>query len=332
MAVPYLRFNAEGGIHILFLSELFTATGDEKYLTAARRTAEFLIRDILPQQRWYDFETFYSCAAKPEATYDTRTGQWPRCTLSTLWAVDGLTSLYEATGDKNILAAAERCADYLSLYQSAWQPPFIITAYAFGGFISQNSDAEWLDMRQCLCGEALVRIAIASGRQDLLERGVAALRSAFSVINHPRHIANGIFPTPSYPLGITAENIDHEGLPQLPLRSGSDWGEGGALASAAEVLRLIGGVYVNFETNIAAGVDGISVKSFGINERHIHLEVDNLLARLVMPYENSFPVDLIVTGLPAGDYQLSVNQAVWRSISIEGTTTIPLTIDPWRRA
>ncbi len=329
--VPYLRFNAEGGIHISFLVELFTATGDEKYLTAARRAAEFLIRDILPQQRWYDFETFYSCAAKPEATYDTRTGQWPRCTLSMIWAVDGLTALYEATGDKSILAAAERSADYLSLYQSVWQPPFIITAYAFGGFISQNSDAEWLDMRQCLCGEALVRIAIAAGRQDLLERGVAALRSAFAVINHPRHVANGIFPTPSYPFGITAENIDHEGLPQLPLRSGSDWGEGGALASTAEVLRLMGGVYINFDKNIAAGVDGVSVKSFGRDERQIHLEIDNLLARLVMPYENSFPVDLTITGLPRGDYQLSVNKAACKSISIEGTTTILLTIDPGHR-
>jgi len=157
--------------------------------------------------------------------------------------------------------------------------------------------------------------------------GVAALRSAFSVINHPRHIANGIFPAPSYPLGITAENIDHEGLPQLPLRSGSDWGEGGALASAAEVLRLMGGVYINFAKNIAAGVDGVSVKSFGRNEGHIHLEVDNLVARLVMPYEKSFPVDFTITGLPPGDYQLSVNKAAWRTISIEGATTIPLTID-----
>lgn len=325
--VPYLRFNAEGGIQISFLAELFTATGDDKYLAAARRIAAFLIRDILPQQRWYDFETFYSCAAKPEATYDKRTGQWPRCTLSMIWAVDGLTALYETTGDKNILAAAERSADYLSLYQSVWQPPFIITAYAFGGFISQNSDAEWLDMRQCLCGEALVRVSLATGRQDLLERGVAALRSAFSVIHHPRHIANGIFPTPSYPLGITAENIDHEGLPQLPLRSGSDWGEGGALASAAETLRLIGGVYVNFEKNIAAGVDGVSVKRFQCDGRLINLEIDNLLARLVMPYENSFPADLIITGLPRGDYELSINKRARTNISIEGPTTIPVTID-----
>ncbi len=328
VAVPYLRFNAEGGIHVSFLAELFTATGNEKYLTAARQMAEFLIREILPQQRWYDFETFYSCAAKPEATYDARTGQWPRCTLSMIWAVDGLTALYEATGDKSILAAAERSADYLSLYQSVWQPPFIITAYAFGGFVSQNSDGEWLDMRQCLCGEALVRIGIATGRQDLLERGVAALRSAFSVINHPRHIANGIFPTPSYPLGITAENIDHEGLPQLPLRSGSDWGEGGALASAAEVMRVTGGIYVNFDKNIAVGVDGVSVKSFGRDERHVYLEVDNLLGRLVVPYENSFPVDLTIAGLPRGDYQLSVNKAARKSVSIEGTTTIPLTMRP----
>ena len=326
--VQYLRFNAEGGVHISFLSELFSVTGEERYVATSKKVAQFLITEILPQQRWYDFETFYSCASKPEATYDTRTGQWPRCTLSMIWAVDGLTALYEATNDASILAAAERVADYLCLYQSVWQPPFIITAYAFGGFISQNSDAEWLDMRQCLCGEALVRIGLATGRQDFLERGVAALRSAFSVINHPRHIANGIFPTPSYPLGITAENIDHEGLPQLPLRSGSDWGEGGALASAAEVLRLVGGIYLNFKNNTSIGVDGVSVTSFHRNEQHLSLEVDNLLARLVMPYENAFPVDLLIAGLPQGNYQLSINKGSEIGISIKGLTRIPIDVEP----
>jgi hypothetical protein len=327
-AVPYLSFNAEGGVHLSFLTELFSATGEKKYLRTAQKMAEFLIANILPQQRWYDFETFYSCASKPEATYDQRTGQWPRCTLSMIWAVDGLTALYESTGDKRILTAAEQAADYLCLYQSVWQPPFIITAYAFGGFISQNSDAEWLDMRQCLCGEALVRIGVATGRQDLLERGVAALRSAFSLINHPRHVANGIFPTPSYPLGITAENIDHEGLPQLPLRSGSDWGEGGALASAAEVLRCIGAIYLDFHKNTAVGVDGVSIKNFRRIERHLDVELDNLLASLAMPYENSFPADLVIAGLPPGDYLLSINKGRQISVSINGLTRIPISVEP----
>ena len=326
--VAHLRFNAEGGIHISFLTELFTATGDRKYLAAAQRMAEFLVREILPQQRWYDFETFYSCASKPEATYDRRTGQWPRCTLSMIWAVDGFTALYEATGDKSMLETAEQVADYLSLYQSVWQPPFIITAYAFGGFISQNSDAEWLDMRQCLCGEALVRIGLATGRQDLLERGAAALRSAFSLINHPRHVANGIFPTPSYPFGITAENIDHEGLPQLPLRSGSDWGEGGALASAAEVLRYSGGIYIDFGNNTSIGIDGVSVTRFRRNEQRLDIELDNLLARLAVPYEQSFPVDLLLSGLPPGEYRLSINGDVPTGIAVNGPTRVPITIEP----
>ncbi len=324
--VPYLRFNAEGGVHIWFLAELFATTSETKYLDTARRQADFLVANILPQQRWYDFETFYSCASKPEATYDRRTGQWPRCTLSMIWAVDGLSSLYECTGDTELLSVAEQVADYLSLYQSVWQPPFIITAYAFGGFISQNSDAEWLDMRQCLCGEALVRIGKLTGRQDLLERGVAALRSAFSLINHPRHIANGIFPMPSYPLGITAENIDHEGLPQLPLRSGSDWGEGGALASAAEVLRQIGGIYLDLEKNIAVGVDGVSVKSFRRVEQHLDLEVNNLLASLSLPYEKSFPVEVEMAGLAAGAYQLSINKGQLIDVIVKGPTRTSIVV------
>src|SRR5262249_2812775 len=130
--VAHLRFNGEGGVHLWFLSEVYKVSGDEKYLNAAGKLAAFMEKQILPQQRWYDFETFYSCASKPEGTFDARTGQWPQCTLSMIWAIDGFTSLYEVTRRKEHLDVAEAVADYTALYQSVWQPHFLITAYAFG--------------------------------------------------------------------------------------------------------------------------------------------------------------------------------------------------------
>ena len=56
------------------------------YEAAARAIAQQLAREILPQQRWADVETFYSCSNKPESSYDDFTQQPPRNSLSMAWA------------------------------------------------------------------------------------------------------------------------------------------------------------------------------------------------------------------------------------------------------
>ena len=326
--VRQLRFNGEGGIHIGFLCELYTATREEKYLEAAERLAAFMNKNILPSRRWYDFETFYSCSIKPENFHDNFTGQWPQCTLSMLWAIDGFAALHAATGKLDYLGAAEAAADYAGFFQAVWQPHFIITAYAFGGFRSQNSDAEWLDMRQSLFGEAFARLGLATGRQDLLERGVAALRASFAIINDPRLIQNDIFRYPRYPRGIEPENIDHEGLPQDPLRSGFDWGEGGALASAAGLLQQLGSAFIDFKRNIAVGVDGVYVKSFKLEGRQISVELDNQLAALPFPYSTPYHFDLRIEGLPAGKYKLVVNGSAALAVELPAPTGIQFDLGP----
>ena len=326
--VRHLRFNGEGGIHIWFLSELYEVTKEKKYLEAAEHLAAFMKKEILPQQRWLDFETFYSCSIKPENFFDSFTGQWPQCTLSMLWAIDGLAKLNQVTRKPDYLSAAEAVADYAGFFQAVWQPHFIITAYAFGGFRSQNSDAEWLDMRQSLFGEAFTRLGLLTARQDLLERGVAALRASFAVIHHPRHIQNGIFRDPRYPLGIEPENIDHEGLPQVPLRSGFDWGEGGALAAAAALLRQLGGAFIDFKKNIGVGVDGVRVKLFKLQGCQIRVDLDNQLAALSFPYSDPYTIDLRIEGLPAGKYQLALNGGTARPIDMPAPNGIRVQVGP----
>ena len=106
-----------------------------------------MVEEVMPKQKWYDFETFYSCAVKAETFFDKHTGQYPSNTMSVGWAFDGFASLYEVTHNPADLAAAEAVADYSIFYQAVWAPPYIVTAYPFGGFSSQNSDAEWLDQR-----------------------------------------------------------------------------------------------------------------------------------------------------------------------------------------
>ena len=245
-----------------------------------------------------------------------------------LWAIDGLAKLNQVTRKPDYLSAAEAVADYAGFFQAVWQPHFIITAYAFGGFRSQNSDAEWLDMRQSLFGEAFTRLGLLTARQDLLERGVAALRASFAVIHHPRHIQNGIFRDPRYPLGIEPENIDHEGLPQVPLRSGFDRGEGGALAGAAALLRQLGGAFIDFKKNIGVGVDGVRVKLFKLQGCQIRVDLDNQLAALSFPYSDPYTIDLRIEGLPAGKYQLALNGGPARPIDMPAPNGIRVQVGP----
>ena len=194
--------------------------------------------------------------------------------------------------------------------------------------IEGTSDAEWLDMRKSLFGEAFVRLGKTTGRQDLLERGVAAVRTSFAIINHPRHVENDIFRYPRYPLGIEPENIDHEGLPQVPLRSGFDWGEGGGLAAVATLLRNLGGAYVDLRRHVAVGVDGVHVKSFVRRGKQIRVDLINLLAALPYPYNTPYPIGMKIVGLPAGKYELVINGAPPRVINLPAAEGIPVDVKP----
>ena len=231
--VGWLAFNAHGGVHLQvladFAKQLSPGTERARYETAARTIAQQLIQEILPDQRWADVETFYSCSNKPESAFDNFTHQFPRNTLSTGWAIDGLTSMWELTGEAQYLRAAEEAADYASLYQAAYEPTYIDRpkiGYVFGGMRSQNTDAEWVDMRQAVISEGLMRLGNASGRQDLMERGVAAARASLSLLTEPRTQANN-YPVPNLDPSagrphvsnyLEPENIDHEGLPQVCVR------------------------------------------------------------------------------------------------------------------
>jgi len=108
-------------------------------------------------------------------------------------------------------------------------------------------------------------------------------------------------------LGIEPENIDHEGVPQDPLRSGFDWGEGGGLAAAAELLGTLGGAYIDLENNIAVGIDGVIVEHYQVRKNRIEVRLKNQLAALSFPYDASYEIDLTVAGLKAGQYQLVVD-------------------------
>lgn len=320
----WLDFNSHGGIHLQVLADfamqLPAGSARDPYVAVARVIAAQLAREILPQQRWADVETFYSCSNKPESAFDNHTKQPPRNTLSTGWAVDGLTSMYELTGENEFLQAAEEAADYASLYQATYEPSFLDrpkVAYVFGGMRSQNTDAEWLDMRQTVISEGFLRLGNASGRQDLMERGVAAARASMSLITETRTQANN-FPVPNV-VGrpnisafLEPENVDHEGLPQLPGRSGPDWGEVGGLAAIAYARHRFGGAFMDPLRGLCVGIDGVTLDACAVNAATgtVSASMRSLMGKvsLAVPWTDGFSVELRVQGLdPTKAWRLVVS-------------------------
>ncbi len=311
---PYtpLARSAQCGSSLWFLAELYSVTHDPRDLAPARRIAGYLMRSVIPRQRWQDLEQHYSCGNKPLSfDGDTEQAQPARGNLSTLWAAEGFAALYRATGEKPYLDAGEQCVDYLTFSQCCWEPHFIYTAFAFGGFTADNADtATFLDARQAEAVAPFAWYGQTLGRQDLIERAVAAARSSVVLLNLPRHQGeNNIYRhTNLYPLGLGPENIDHEGHPQSAMRTSPSWGEGsGVFTGLAEASRLLGGVYVDAAHHIAVGVDGLRVDGFKMSGSTLKLTITSQLSRLPQPWDQPFATELRILSLPPGDYQLQIN-------------------------
>ena len=130
---------------------------------------------------------------------------------------------------------------------------------------------------------------------------------SLTLANHPRHQTNGIYRYTDFPVGLGPENIDHEGFPQRPLSSGPSWNSVGGLAGVAHVMDRLGGVYVDFDKNLAVGLDGVKVISFQRQGQTLRLKLENQLATLPVPYDEPYSIELRVVGLPPGQYTLYLN-------------------------
>ncbi len=332
---PYapLARSAQDATTMQFLAELARLTKHAPYLEAARRIGDRLIREVLPRQLWTDLEQYYSCGAKPLSfAGDTEQGQPARGNLSTYWAADGFAALYRATADRRYLDAGERCVDYLTFSQCCWEPHFIYTAFPFGGITADNSDtANFLDARQCEVVAPLAWYGRTLGRQDLLERAVAAARSSVVLINHPRHQgANNIYRhTNLYPVGLGPENIDHEGHPQSAMRTHPSWGEAsGVFTGLAEALAQLGGAYVDLERKLAVGVDGLRIDSATLDGQSLRLAIIASLTKLPQPWDQAYQTELRVVGLQAGKYQLVINDEPAVELTAEELGHCSLTVQP----
>jgi hypothetical protein len=275
---------AETGPVARFLLELYKQDRKPKYRDAALRALAFLDRQVVPQRKWYDFETFWSCSPRLIAL-DERTQQWPANDLALPHAVGAYLAAFEVTGDTSYLSRGQSLLDYLLLYQQVWTNPALEDlanpVMLLGGFTTQNSDAEWSDARQSQTGNVLMDYYRATGKAEYLERGVAALRAQFPV-------------SPS-------ENWAHEGYGGKAGVSGFHWGSGSGMAGIEIEEDYLRDVTCAVPAAECVGVNGLNVPESAVFGDLISLTMDS-------PFRWRRDPLLTLHGTPhAPKYRLKIN-------------------------
>jgi hypothetical protein len=299
---PELRESATTACPAMFLAQLFLVENDERYIDSAMKAARFLAEEVIPAQKWFDYETFYSCSHKRLSFVDANTGSLPQNAMSMYWAAEAMRLLHLVTLDPEYLDLGLEVLNHLCLYQQVWDPPFL-SINAFGGFGSMNTDAEWNDARQALMAPLLMDYYRLTGRPEHMERGIAALRAAFTLmyIDENRHVARGNMKS-FHPeeTGSVAENYAHFGYDHsVPGFLDSDWGAGSACQAAAYVQKHYGDIFVDADRQRAFGINGCRVDSLNIEGGTISLQVTKQVDSLT-------DVDIRLAG-SRQDLQVEVN-------------------------
>ncbi|HCA80439.1 MAG TPA: hypothetical protein DEP53_11975 [Bacteroidetes bacterium] len=278
--------NAETAGAALFLAEYYKRTKEVNYLLAAERSMRYITDSVLPQQKWFDYETFFSCSRKPLGFYDSYTHQNPQNTLSMQQAAEAFYELYNLTGKTEYKVRGIEVIDYLCLYQQVWSPKWL-SCELFGGFGVQNTDAEWSDSRQGYFAVTLMHYYELTGEKEYFERGVAALRAMFS-----------LFESPTSPR--TAENYAHSGYNQPAGVTGIHWGTGSSVVSIHLITRRYGDAYVDMKGGWGVGIDGCRIPAVTIEGSSVRVEVLNNLSA-------SRTIKLTFGNATQGNFDLTVN-------------------------
>ena len=198
--VPMLDRSAQSALPIWFLANygrVEVSKPDSEVGRAVRKGADFLSKEVVDQQRYYDFETFFSCSPKEclqrngvvddPKMIDVHTMQRPQNTLCMQWSAEALRGASHLLNEPKYMTSALKALDIMALYQNVWPIAYRKTAYTYGGFGVQNSDGEYNDARQAQFAETLCDFGAELGRRDLFELVVAAARASMTLINFPLH-------------------------------------------------------------------------------------------------------------------------------------------------
>lgn len=284
-ADPVLDKSASSALPLWFLAEMLQRGMlppgmRDAARQAVRKGAEFLRTRVLPQQRFEDFELYFSCSRKPLDFYDEITAMSGQNTLAMQWSAEALRLAYLLSRDARDLAAAQHCLDLLSLYQQAWSPPYM-DFYAFGGFGVMNTDGEWNDARQAQFAETYANFYELTGKAEYMQRAMAAARAGFAlvVMEENKQIAPRNYegtPLNFEVHGASAENYGHGGRNARSYQSGFHWGTGSALTTAAVLKHRYSSLLLHPGRRHAFGIDGAAVKQARWSSRAVDLDLEIL--------------------------------------------------------
>lgn len=244
----------ESSLSVTFLLKLYELSGDTAYKTAALNAMEAVIRDVIPTGRWEDFETYWSSSSYGSdfliGKKVPRNNMFKQCNFSIFWTSEALLEAFHATQDRRYLELGQRTLDELLMTQASWQPPYMYVN-VLGGFGVMNADGEWLDSRQSLFAELIVRYGLELANEEYIQRGLAALRASFVMMYCPENPKTKLQWEKKHPFfgpedyGFTMENYGHGGSTS---REGEgmgvftiyDWGNGAAAEAYNRMLDHLG--------------------------------------------------------------------------------------------
>lgn len=248
-----LQISPETSASVIFLAELYALTGEERFRDAAQRGMNAVLREIVPEGRWEDFETYWSCSrfgGEYLGRKIPRNGMYKQCNFSMYWTAEALFILYRQIGDKAYLRSGRRVLDELLMTQAIWQPPYMKVP-VFGGFGVMNADGEWLDARQSLFAGLIVEYGLALKEEEYVKRGIAALRASFVMMvcpENPQVMSEWKKRWPFFAeedIGFMMENYGHDGI-MNEAYSGIgeftiyDWGNGAASEAVMRMMQTHG--------------------------------------------------------------------------------------------
>jgi len=277
-----LKNSASSGASLMFLTEYYHISQDETLIEISEKIANFLSKEIIPNNKWFDFEAFYSCTYPQKYEYDERTHSFVMNNLSIYWCAEGFLGLYKITKKKKYLDEGERVLNVLSLFQQVWNMPYI-SFNTFGGFGVQNADAELNDARQGLFVKTYMEYYLETGKWEYMERGIAALRAswALQLLKEYSNICpgnlKGIDTIEGIDKGCISENYGHSGRDErIPGFITFDWGVGTAILATSYARKHFGDLFVDFKYEFVFGIDGILIKKFNFDKNRVSIEFENI--------------------------------------------------------
>lgn len=255
--MQHLNDSPESSISVTFLLTLYRITKNLKYKMAALKAMEAVMKHVILDGRWEDFETYWSCSRIGSQDWVgkkiIRNNMYKQNNLSMFWTAEALLESYRSTGLRKYLQLGQRTLDELLMTQASWQPYFIPFP-ALGGFGVMNADGEWNDARQSLFAELIIHYGTLLKSKEYIQRGLSALRASFTMMYCPENPEVKIQWEKKWPFfgkedyGFTMENYGHDGVSNADgLGIGEftiyDWGNG----AAAEAYNRIVDLYPELE-------------------------------------------------------------------------------------